>query len=326
MYYTYLLKCVPTNEFYYGVKYSKDSDPTTFWKTYFTSSVPVLKRIDIFGKDAFEYEIRKTFTCPKKARIWEDKVLRKLNVISRCDFLNKSYGLCYDKRKTRKGCIMMYFINENSYRYVDKSLVSHLLDNNIAIIKGRPKPNGFGKKISDALSGKPKSQEHKEKNRIAHKGKKYGTNIERFGEQTANELRQIKSKLAKDYYKTNTHHAKNKNYEEIYGIDKAAEMKLKKSQFLTKNNPGKKMKGKSYEKLYGEAKSFELKLKRSINGKKNKKTYSVYHNNILIHIGDRFSTATYISESFSVPISNILYRKDLLNQLNIVIETNQQHS
>lgn len=94
--FTYLIKCKPTNQFYYGVKYAKNCDPSDLWNSYFTSSIYVKKLILQYGKDAFEYEIRKIFSSPRKARLWEEKVLKKLNVSNREDFINKYDHTTFD--------------------------------------------------------------------------------------------------------------------------------------------------------------------------------------------------------------------------------------
>jgi len=76
--YTYLVKCIPTQQYYYGVKFSKKANPETFWVKYFTSSKYVQQLIKEYGKDAFEFQIRRTFNDPKKAFLWEQRVIKKL--------------------------------------------------------------------------------------------------------------------------------------------------------------------------------------------------------------------------------------------------------
>lgn len=88
--YTYLIKHLQTNTFYYGVKYASNADPDMFWKTYFTSSNKVKALIEQYGKDSFTYEIRKVFDNVESARKWESTVLRRMKVINRLDFLNKT--------------------------------------------------------------------------------------------------------------------------------------------------------------------------------------------------------------------------------------------
>src|ERR1035437_7045997 len=82
--YTYLLHHIPTDTYYYGVKYSRNSDPNTFWVKYFTSSkklIPLYRTL--FGDDSFEFEIRRVFDDKMKAREWEHKVLRRMKVLQK---------------------------------------------------------------------------------------------------------------------------------------------------------------------------------------------------------------------------------------------------
>ena len=86
--FTYLLKHINTNKYYYGVRFKKGCHPNDLWTKYFTSSKRVKALIRKYGKKSFIFEIRKTFKTIKQARIWEHKVLKRLKVIYRNDFLN----------------------------------------------------------------------------------------------------------------------------------------------------------------------------------------------------------------------------------------------
>jgi hypothetical protein len=90
--YTYLLHHIPTNTFYYGIRWKKDCKPEEFWKSYFTSSkklVPLLRTL--FGDESFEFQIRKVFNDIKIARSWESKVLRRMRVLKNPDiWLNRT--------------------------------------------------------------------------------------------------------------------------------------------------------------------------------------------------------------------------------------------
>ncbi len=82
--YTYLLHHIPTNTFYYGVRWKKNCHPDEFWKKYFTSSKKKIPELRLkYGDNSFEFEIRKTFNCAEKAIIWENKVLRRMKVLSK---------------------------------------------------------------------------------------------------------------------------------------------------------------------------------------------------------------------------------------------------
>jgi hypothetical protein len=88
--FTYLVKHIPTNRYYYGVKFKKGCHPNDLWTKYFTSSKKVKGLIRKYGKKSFKFEIRKTFKTAKQAMAWEFKVLRRMKVVERKDFLNQS--------------------------------------------------------------------------------------------------------------------------------------------------------------------------------------------------------------------------------------------
>jgi len=88
--FTYLIKHIPTNKYYYGVMYRKGCHPNDLWTKYFTSSTKVKNLIKQYGKKSFIFEIRKTFKTAEQALNWEHKVLKRLKVIYRNDFLNLS--------------------------------------------------------------------------------------------------------------------------------------------------------------------------------------------------------------------------------------------
>jgi hypothetical protein len=87
--FTYLLKHIPTNKYYYeDFNFKKGCHPNDLWTKYFTSSKKIKGLIRRYGKKSFIFEIRKTFKTQKQAREWEHKVLRRMKVIYRDDFLN----------------------------------------------------------------------------------------------------------------------------------------------------------------------------------------------------------------------------------------------
>lgn len=58
------------------------------WVTYFTSSKIVKKLIKDFGKNSFKTEIRRTFSSKEAAIVWEEKVLRRLSVHKKENWIN----------------------------------------------------------------------------------------------------------------------------------------------------------------------------------------------------------------------------------------------
>lgn len=92
--YTYLLVFThpktSTKEYYYGVQYGQRAHPDNLWSTYFSSSKAVKYRVSRYGKDSFHFEVRRVFDCPLKARIWEERVLRRLGVVLKKEWLNRN--------------------------------------------------------------------------------------------------------------------------------------------------------------------------------------------------------------------------------------------
>lgn len=90
--YTYRIKWSSTGVSYYGVRYAKNCNPKEFWITYFTSSQYVADYVKRHGEPDIK-EIRKTFNNSTKiidAQEWEHRVLKRLKVIKRTDWLNKT--------------------------------------------------------------------------------------------------------------------------------------------------------------------------------------------------------------------------------------------
>lgn len=98
MYFTYLIKCVPTNQFYYGVSFRKGTHPDKLWVDYFTSSTVVHQLINQFGKDAFEFEIRQTFSEPRSAQQWEAKVLKRMKVVGDPKWINRHDNISFEPK------------------------------------------------------------------------------------------------------------------------------------------------------------------------------------------------------------------------------------
>jgi hypothetical protein len=79
---------------YYGVRYGKGCHPTDLFVTYFTSSDYVTDYIKEHGMPDI-VEVRKIFTGKdrrRKATLHESKVLKRMNVLFREDYLNKNDG------------------------------------------------------------------------------------------------------------------------------------------------------------------------------------------------------------------------------------------
>lgn len=135
--YTYFIKQRDTGYFYYGVKYSKDANPDTFWVKYFTSSKYVHQLIEKYGANSFDVQIRKTFDKPRAAYKWEQKVLSKIIHWEGC--LNISLG--GDSQKSHKN---RHIKDKNGLSSYDK----------VALKTAQTrKENGSYKKQSEKMKG-----------------------------------------------------------------------------------------------------------------------------------------------------------------------------
>jgi hypothetical protein len=86
--YTYLIGWPEHNIWYYGVRYATDCSPADLWNPYTTSSKHVDATVVLHGIPTIR-QVRKTFTNDKDARLWENKVLKKLNVVKDPKWLNE---------------------------------------------------------------------------------------------------------------------------------------------------------------------------------------------------------------------------------------------
>lgn len=87
--YTYLIGWSNHNLWYYGVSYSKSCTPEDLWVKYYTSSKKVAIYRSTLGEPDIK-QIRKTFKTPKSAKMWEDRVLARLNVRDNPKWINRT--------------------------------------------------------------------------------------------------------------------------------------------------------------------------------------------------------------------------------------------
>lgn len=326
--YTYLVKCIPTGEAYYGVRYANGCDPSELWKTYFTSSKHVAKRLKIFGKNSFAIEIRRTFESKSAARAWEDAVLRRLKVRNNPMWLNQSYGMKFQDRKSRYGIKQVYLYSEQRYKWFENALAKSVVKAGLGIYKGSPKPPEHSKKVSAALKGRKKSDDHiqagVDSRRANPRTKGYsvytnGVNNIRVHPGDLIPEGFIKGSCIKGTPLPNKFSGQ--SYEQIYGKEKADQLRNKRRQHLQSNNPGKKMAGKTYDELYGIEKAKILKENRSKIGKMNSKEYLIYHGNSLMYQGCRLGADQYLHQEFGGSKSNNIYNQEWLKINDIKVDT-----
>ena len=270
--YTYLLKCIPTQELYYGVRYSAKCKPEDFWSSYFTSSKIIAKRIEQFGKDSFQFEIRQTFDDPYKARLWENKVIQRMKMVEDSRFLNQSDGIHYQFRSTNKG--KKFFHNPITKEY------SLFFPENAPdgwILQGMPKSNSMKEAVRNFQLNYTRTAEHQANltaNASAACAKfKDKTLEERYGDKRAAEIKLNISKAQTGKESP----FKGKTYEEIMGKEKADMLIKAKSDLCTGNkNFGIIKKGSTYEETFGKEKAKKLKAAKSKPNLKNQKTFIIH--------------------------------------------------
>lgn len=151
MAYTYHLYHIPTRRHYYGSRYAKDANPADLWITYFSSSNEVKILIEQYGKDSFEYTIRREFENPKDAILWESKFLQKVNAKNNPSWINQHNR---DGKFSSYGLMPLY----------QRKKISNANKGKIPWIKGKHHKEVSKQKISENNLGKntgPLSQEHK---------------------------------------------------------------------------------------------------------------------------------------------------------------------
>jgi hypothetical protein len=189
--YTYLLKHKPTGKFYYGCRFAEGCHPSEFWNTYKTSSKYVKELLEQYGSDSFEYEIRKTFSDKNSARVWETKVLKKLNVVHRNDFLNMTDNISISPEAAAKGRKGKFGMFKNSQKQIDaikkantglkrsdevKKKMSEAHKGNPTWNKGIPASEETKRKMAEARIGRKQPKEYADKMRVALTGRKLYVN------------------------------------------------------------------------------------------------------------------------------------------------------
>ena len=155
--YTYLVKFKPTGKVYYGsrcqnvTKFNR-TPAEDFWNHYTTSSENINNLIIEYGKDAFEYEIRRTFDTVEEMANWETRVLTRSRVLERQDrWMNGNIA---------------------GYKIVTEAGAKKISETH----KDKPKSDEHKKNLSVSQKGKPKNYvqtaEHRQLNSDANSGKK----------------------------------------------------------------------------------------------------------------------------------------------------------
>jgi hypothetical protein len=167
--YTYLIGWHSQQKYYYGVRYAKNCLPTDFWVKYFTSSPAVSAMRLIFGEPDI-IEIRKIFPTKEQAINWETRVLKRMKVVIREDFLNKNDAPAPP-------------INNRVMTTETKEKIG-------SSNRGKPKSESHKQKIREARAKQVITQETKEKMSVARKGKNHWSYGKSMSDETKQKLRE----------------------------------------------------------------------------------------------------------------------------------------
>lgn len=174
--YTYLIGWSKLDIWYYGVRFAKNCNPNELWKTYFTSSKKVRVQRNNYGEPDI-IEVRKIFTNAVDARIWETKVLQRLNVISSKRWLNQTNNIAImitdEQRKNNFTPEVRKIMSEKRKKWIaenkDKS-IEQLENARKSLYKGltpeRSKKISVKLKNRDITWGSKISASHKESKRF----------------------------------------------------------------------------------------------------------------------------------------------------------------
>jgi hypothetical protein len=92
--YTYLIGWRSLNLWYYGVRFSKNCHPSDLWVSYFTSSKYVAALREQHGEPDV-VQVRKLFSSAASAQAWEERVLRRMNVLLDERWINRNIKGAY---------------------------------------------------------------------------------------------------------------------------------------------------------------------------------------------------------------------------------------
>lgn len=90
--FTYTIIHIPSNVKYYGARYSKKCDPSELGKSYFSSSKTLKRLIQEEGLSNFQFKVRRIFKTAEETLRWETKFLTRINAAESPMWFNKTNG------------------------------------------------------------------------------------------------------------------------------------------------------------------------------------------------------------------------------------------
>jgi hypothetical protein len=193
--FAYVITQISTGIRYYGIKFAQGCQPKDLGVTYFSSSSIVNKLIKEEGLENFKFEVRKIFKTREEAIRWEVKFLTKINAAKSSMWFNRHNGTLSFYRSIGYKC------SEETKQKMRK-----------------PKSEEHRKKLKAILDKNRKIPEWNDERKLLHGESMKGKNNYNYGNPNhpgAIALNQSSEKR------------KNKTLEEIYGLEKAKEIRFK---------------------------------------------------------------------------------------------------
>ena len=191
--YTYLIGWRSQQKYYYGVRYAKNCSPTDFWVKYFTSSPAVSAMRLIFGNPDI-VEIRKTFPTKEQAINWETRVLKRMKVVVREDFLNKNDAPAppiNNKVMSVDTKAKISLVHKGKPKSdAHKQKLREARANQVNTRKGVPVSEETKQKIREARAKQVITQETKEKMSVVRRGKNHWSYGKPMPKETKQKLRE----------------------------------------------------------------------------------------------------------------------------------------
>lgn len=172
--YTYLLSWTSLDKHYYGVRHARRCSPKDLWVSYFSSSNEVKKYRKLYGEPDI-IEVRKVFESGDAARLWEQKVLKRLNAARSNKWLNKnnSDGKFYNKGHTENTKQKLSILNIGK-KWSIEAIQKRELTKKIKGIRtnvGRKLSTEHKNKIKKAMEGRELTSDWKAKIGLSNRGK-----------------------------------------------------------------------------------------------------------------------------------------------------------
>lgn len=138
--YFYIIKFLPTSQYYIGCRYTKKLTETKIkndlWVRYFTSSKLIKVLINKFGKESFHIVKIKIFKDSEEAKKYEGKFLKRINAKNNPKILNQSNSV---------------FENSPELKWITDGSISTMIS------KSKPVPPGFREGRTQNKKNRPTS-------------------------------------------------------------------------------------------------------------------------------------------------------------------------